>query len=820
MGLASALTTALTGMSAAETQVDVVGNNLANSQTVGFKESRSAFATQFLQTYSIGSGPTPSNGGTNPRQTGLGTRVAEITQKFTQGTVEISANPSDLAIQGDGFFMVEDNSGARLYTRNGQFKTNSDNELVTITGNRLLGYGVNEDFELQTNTLTSLQIPLGTAATAQETQNVLLQGVLTPSGDVADTAQVVESATLGDAIVARPDVTGVALTVATTADASAVGFATSELAGGTHTEGSTVRYRFALVDSSGNEAPASSERTFTVPVGAVAPANDTTINITALPSGGADYPRVNIYRATGTSGGTFEFLANVAAGTTYDDTNNTAPTTPLDTASLNGNYSYLVTYSRAGEEESRPSLLLGPQNVVNSRIHLQNLPTPPVPGPTDSFPAYDRVRIYRNLATDSNQFYLVAEVPPGSSYTDTRSDTAISDLNVSGNAQIDLDGPKLDTNTLLTNVIKRNGLDYEQVFQLGTLDFTGRKGERQLGEHSMTITATSTVQDLMDFMQQSLGIQTTLDDPQHPLPTSINNIEGETGTLAPGGTINDGKIRFVSNNGEDNAVEIDLSAFRVTDSTGTVTTPNLSFGKLQDAVGQSAVADFIAYDTLGIPVNVRITAVLQERTDSATIYRWYADSSDNSPTSGADISVGTGLITFDGQGNFVSTTNDQVTIERRNIPSSDPLQFTLDFNAISGLAQDQASLAVSRQDGSSAGTLTSFIIGEDGTIRGVFSNGVTRDLGQVRMARFANPVGLIQEGDNNFSQGVNSGLAIEGSPGENGMGSVISGAVELSNTDIGKNLIDLVLATTQYRGNARVITAVQQLLDELLNISR
>ena len=65
MGLASSLTTALTGMSAAETQVDVVGNNLANSQTVGFKESRSIFATQFLQTYSIGSGPSATNGGTN-----------------------------------------------------------------------------------------------------------------------------------------------------------------------------------------------------------------------------------------------------------------------------------------------------------------------------------------------------------------------------------------------------------------------------------------------------------------------------------------------------------------------------------------------------------------------------------------------------------------------------------------------------------------------------------------------------------------------------------------------------------------------------------
>ena len=94
MGLASALNTALTGMQAAETQVDVVGNNLANSQTVGFKESEPIFATQFLQTQSLGSPPSDSNGGTNPRQIGLGTRVAEIRPDFTQGTISISSAPT------------------------------------------------------------------------------------------------------------------------------------------------------------------------------------------------------------------------------------------------------------------------------------------------------------------------------------------------------------------------------------------------------------------------------------------------------------------------------------------------------------------------------------------------------------------------------------------------------------------------------------------------------------------------------------------------------------------------------------------------------
>jgi flagellar hook protein FlgE len=815
MGLASALTTALTGMTAAETQVDVVGNNLANSQTVGFKASTSVFATQFLQTQSLGSSPTPGQGGTNPRQTGLGTRVAEITPDFTQGTIEVSSSSSDLAIQGDGFFIVEGSEGEQLYTRNGQFKTNSDNELVTVTGNRVLGFGVDDQFEIETTTLSPISIPLGSAAVAQATQNVFMQGVLSPSGDVANTAGVIQSATLGDSAVPRPDLTGVGINVASVPNSSGVTRTTTD-GGGTHPEGVTYRYRFAYIDDSGTETLASNEVSYTIPAGDTLANNS--VDLGALPPAQPGYPQVRIYR-TAAGGSDFFALDTAAAGGTYIDDNSTPlSATPLDNGSINGNYSYVVTYYRLGEEESRPSQLLGPQNIVNGRVQLSNLPTPPPPGP--GVPAYDRVRIYRNLASDTSRYYLVGEVAPGEDFTDHASDAVISDLSIITNKEIDIDGPKLDSNTLLVNVIKRDGLNYEQLFEVGTLDFTARKSGRTLAPKSFEITNTSTVQDLIDFMQNAVGIQTTLDDPQHPIPGSLNTIPGETTTLSPGIVIRNGQIRVVSNNGVNNEVEIDISSFRITTPAGDIVTPNAGFGTIQQPKGQSTVADFVVYDSLGIPLNVRVTAVLESVSDSATTYRWFADSSQNSPTSGAEISVGTGLVTFDGKGSFVNTTNDRVTIQRRNIPSSDPLEFAIDFTSVSGLAQANSSLAAARQDGSSAGTLSSFIIGEDGTIRGVFSSGVTRDLGQIRLARFANPAGLEQKGQNTFSQGVNSGLPVQGNPGDDGTGKIIAGAVELSNTDIGKNLIDLVLATTQYRGNARVITTAQQLLDELLNLRR
>ena len=212
MGLQSAMTTALTGMQASETTIDVVGNNVANSNTVGFKESNVLFATQFLQTQSIGSAPSTSSGGTNPRQVGLGVKVAEIAPDFTQGTIQVSSNPLDLAIQGDGFFIVQGPGGGsqQYYTRNGQFKTNANNELTSVSGDRVLGYGVNNDFVIDTNKVIPLTIPLGGSAVAQQTNNVDLVGNLQPAKEgVATTPGILESAILGDSSVEHPADIGV-----------------------------------------------------------------------------------------------------------------------------------------------------------------------------------------------------------------------------------------------------------------------------------------------------------------------------------------------------------------------------------------------------------------------------------------------------------------------------------------------------------------------------------------------------------------------------------------------------------------------------------
>ena len=188
-------------------------------------------------------------------------------------------------------------------------------------------------------------------------------------------------------------------------------------------------YRIVFLDSSGKESSASSALNVTIPAGnGVA---DNTITLNNLPTS-SDYSQLAIYRTE--PGGTEYFrLATVPTGGSYTDTGATALSTQsLNTTVLNGNYSYMISYYRAGDPETRPSAAMGPVNIVNGRVLLSDFPAPPTPPVGGGFPAYDSIRIYRNTASDQNSFYLVDTIAPGQEYTDTKSDAEISNLATTG----------------------------------------------------------------------------------------------------------------------------------------------------------------------------------------------------------------------------------------------------------------------------------------------------------------------------------------------------------------------------------------------------
>lgn len=158
MALSSVMQVGLTGLAAAEQTLDAVANNLANLNTAGYKQSFPRFAAQSPATHSKGEPPSGSNGGTNPVQVGRGVQAAEVAVDFSPGAVVTTADPNELAVEGDGYFVVQTANGERAYTRNGQFKINGQQRLVTADGDFVLGFAVDERGNVVEGPLVPLEI--------------------------------------------------------------------------------------------------------------------------------------------------------------------------------------------------------------------------------------------------------------------------------------------------------------------------------------------------------------------------------------------------------------------------------------------------------------------------------------------------------------------------------------------------------------------------------------------------------------------------------------------------------------------------------------
>jgi len=163
MGLSRALFAGISGLKGQQVKLDIIGNNIANVNTAGFKKSRVTFADLFSDTVTEGNSPTDRVGGKNPSQVGLGTAQPTIEQIFTEGPTQASGVATDLSISGNGFFVLGDDS-KKVYTRDGNFKLDSNGDMVNSTANlRVQGWMADRDsdgsFTVDTSkTLESINI--------------------------------------------------------------------------------------------------------------------------------------------------------------------------------------------------------------------------------------------------------------------------------------------------------------------------------------------------------------------------------------------------------------------------------------------------------------------------------------------------------------------------------------------------------------------------------------------------------------------------------------------------------------------------------------
>jgi flagellar hook protein FlgE len=210
------------------------------------------------------------------------------------------------------------------------------------------------------------------------------------------------------------------------------------------------------------------------------------------------------------------------------------------------------------------------------------------------------------------------------------------------------------------------------------------------------------------------------------------------------------------------------------------------------ATGDQLVRDISVYDANGTERKLTLTF-----TKSAT--GWDVSGTDGTATT-------TGAMTFN---NGVLATGGALTVGGVNVNLST-------VTGYSGLS----TVAFKDQNGRAAGTLESFTLSKDGTIIGLFSNGDKQAVARIALATFVNPGGLEKAGGSTYRATVNSGAAQIGGPGEDGLGSIQGGSLEMSNVDLSQEFTNLIVAQRGFQANARIITTSDEVLQELTNLKR
>lgn len=229
------------------------------------------------------------------------------------------------------------------------------------------------------------------------------------------------------------------------------------------------------------------------------------------------------------------------------------------------------------------------------------------------------------------------------------------------------------------------------------------------------------------------------------------------------------------------------------------------------AVGDTTNATLGVYDSLGVLHNIEVVFTKT----GPNQWSWNYNTTDSSI--GGITPAGTN-IAFNSDGSF-DTTNPTPTLAITYANGADPATVTLDMSKLTQL-MGQGSVNQASQDGLPPGDLSTFTVGTTGEVVGIFSNGLNRKLGQIAMATFLNPGGLMKKGQSLFASSANSGVAQVGLPGNDGRGQISGGYLEMSNVELAQQFTSMIVAQRGFQANSRVITTSDEMLQELVNLKR
>jgi len=203
--------------------------------------------------------------------------------------------------------------------------------------------------------------------------------------------------------------------------------------------------------------------------------------------------------------------------------------------------------------------------------------------------------------------------------------------------------------------------------------------------------------------------------------------------------------------------------------------------------------------------------------ETATANQW---SWNVAGAAGTTVTGGPGTLTFNpATGQLTTGSPGNITVVPAAATGVPSFPVSLDFAGMSQLATEMQ-VQASSQNGFAPGSLSSFSVSVDGIITGLYTNGLTRPLGQIATAIFPNANGLERQGANLWRNTDNSGIPVIGAPGTGGRGSVNSGFLEQSNVDIGNEFTDLIITQRGFQANTKVVTTVDEMLQDLINMKR
>lgn len=831
----------VSGLQAHQVAMDVEGNNISNVNTTGFKYSRADFGTMFSQTVKIATAPTDGRGGSNPLQIGLGVSVSSTTRIHSQGSVQTTDKNTDVAINGDGFFMVSDDGGLTRYlTRSGDFKLDAYGNFVNNAGFVVQGWNINWD----TQSIDSSRTP----------QNIFIDpGMHIPaakSTEVAIKANLNSGLNIGNA--ARP----------LYALDSIHGF--NKKTGETKNENDTGITQFYTTSKNGIEVTEKG-----VDAGALFNGKGQGLNLRegqgiwvsyANSTFSTDKGNSNVFDPNNkTAQNNVIFWGDQNKPVIMDITLNGVQIRNDNIKSLDEAIAYINTFTNPADGRDGTGVI-ATKKEDGSGITFTNQNSN---GTTDNMKNID-LQINTGNQAGELQNVLVANGNFNWNAMNLNSLTAQGDSKwIAGNFQNN--GNRVQVVTAHKYVYSSNPVqiapmynpDGGKTWNQGDMNTAGTpENNYRLAVNGALLNTQvrtfRTTEDLRELLQRDARYGVDYDGSGGFEANGSDVNEGVTITITENGNFsisNPNKTTtppagIQQNNRTNHDLNFNVTAY--TDALGKVST-NDAFTKIFKAfdgvqtVGsqkkeseQLKLSAFSAgleiYDSLGSKHTLEVQFVKQSTTQDGgnewqMIIRVPEPAEINTTGEGPNnIVVGTARFNNDGS---LASYNPKTLNFSPNNGAAPNQQIKLSFGTSGsndGLVSSNSASTLTGQatDGYTSGNLKPDAIRVDdkGNILGEFTNGKTFAVAKMAMASVANNSGLEEIGGNLFKVTANSGAIVVGEAGTGGRGEMKTSALEMSNVDLSRSLTELIIIQRGYQANSKTISTSDQMLQTLIQLKQ